>query len=87
MIHVSDVAKSGLCSMWQLAQALAQIMYARSRVKAIDSTLHWQPRKSFSIISGAESAYRDNSLYSNTVEEPRTQAVYLKEILGLKLLK
>ena len=34
------------------------------------------------MISGAESAY---NLHSNTVEEPRTQAASLKEILSLKL--
>ena len=37
---------------------------------------------------GAESAYGDNNLHSNTVEEPQTQAISMKEIiLGLKLLK
>ena len=40
------------------------------------------------MISGAESAYGDNNLDSNTVEERQTQDVSLKEIiLGLKLLK
>ena len=57
-----------------------------SRVKAIDSTLHCMAaKKSFFIISGAESTYGDNSLHSNTVKEPQTQDLSLKEILGLKL--
>ena len=34
-----------------------------SGVKALDSTLHGQPRKYFFIISGAESAYGDDNLY------------------------
>ena len=66
MIHVSNVAKPVAC---QLAQALTQSMYVMpatldSRAKAIDSTLHWRPRKA----SLSESAYRDNSLHSNTVQ-------------------
>ena len=79
MIHVSDVAKSVACG-----------NLLRHWLEAYKG--YWQyttlaAKKSFFMISGAESAYGDNNLHSNTVEEPRTQAVSLKEILGSKLLK
>ena len=85
MIHISDVAKSVACGNLLRHWLKACIPALESRLLTVHATL--AAKKSFFMISGAKSAYGDNILHSNTVEEPRTQAVSLKEILGLKLLK